>query len=86
MLRRPADHVMKGARQGDLTMTPQAMRRLAAKATEALVERIAGLDDAKAWDGEFRGVLEGQLGGPPPEAGQSAEEVMELARLDAQEA
>ena len=60
-------------------MTPQAMRRLAAKATEVLVKRIGGLDEAKAWDGEFREVLEGQLGGPPPEAGQPAEEVLELA-------
>ena len=70
---------MDGTRQTDLTMTPQAMRRLAARATEVLVERIDGLDDAKAWDGEFRDVLEGQLGGPPPEAGQPAEEVLELA-------
>ena len=70
---------LDGTRQSDLTMTPQAMRRLAAKATEVLVKRISGLDDAKAWDGEFRAVLEGQLGGPPPEAGQPAEEVLELA-------
>ena len=72
---------MDGTRQSDsdLTMTPQAMRRLAAKATEVLVERIDGLDEAKAWDGEFRDVLEGELGGPPPEAGQPAEEVLELA-------
>lgn len=70
---------MDETRQSDLTMTPQAMRRLAARATEVLVERIGSLDDAKAWDGEFRGVLEGQLGGPPPEAGQPAEEVLEVA-------
>jgi hypothetical protein len=63
----------------DLTMTPREMRRLAAQATEVLVERIGGLDHAKAWDGEFRGVLEGRLGGPPPEAGQPADEVLELA-------
>ena len=65
-------------RQGDLTMSPEAMRRMAARATEILVERIGGLDSAKAWDGEFREVLEGQLGGPPPEKGQPAEEVLEL--------
>ena len=70
---------MDGTRQNDLTMTPQAMRRLAARATEVLVERIDGLGDAKAWDGEFRDVLEAELGGPPPEAGQSAEEVLEVA-------
>ena len=63
--------------QGDLGMTPQAMRRLAARATEILVERIDGLGQAKAWDGEFREVLEEQLGGPPPETGQPAEEVLE---------
>ncbi len=71
--------VMEETRQSDLTMTPQAMRRLVAEAAEVLVKRIGGLDDAKAWDGEFREVLEGQLGGPPPEAGQPAEEVLELA-------
>ena len=60
-------------------MTPPAMHRLAAKATGVLVERIAGLDGAKAWDGEFREVLERELGGPPPEAGQPAEEVLDLA-------
>ena len=70
---------MDGTRQNDLTMTPQAMRRLAASATEVLVERIGGLGDAKAWDGEFRDVLEGELGGPAPEAGQPAEEVLEVA-------
>ena len=47
-------------------MTPHEMRRLAARATEILVERIAGLDESRAWDGEFRQVLEAQLGGPPP--------------------
>ena len=70
---------MDEPRPGDLTMTPQAMRRLAAEATEVLVERIDGLDGAKAWDGEFREVLEGRLAGPPPEDGQPAEEVLELA-------
>ncbi len=60
-------------------MTPEAMRRLAARATDVLVKRIGGLDDAKAWDGEFRDVLDRQLGGPPPEVGQPAEEVLELA-------
>ena len=70
---------MDETQQSDLMMTPQAMRRLAAKATEILVERIGGLDEANAWDGEFHEVLKEQLGGPPPEAGQPAEEVLELA-------
>ena len=62
---------------GGLGMTPDAMRRLAAKATEALIDRIDGLGDEHAWDGEFREVLESQLGGPPPERGREAEEVLE---------
>ena len=70
---------MNGTDPGDLTMTPQAMRELAAKATEALVERIAGLESEKAWDGEFRNVLEEQLGGPPPETGLPAEDVLAQA-------
>lgn len=69
---------MDGTVPGDLTMTPQEMRQLAAKATEALVDRISGLENEKAWDGEFRNVLEGQLGGPPPESGQPAEDVLAL--------
>ncbi|MYJ75030.1 MAG: aminotransferase class I/II-fold pyridoxal phosphate-dependent enzyme, partial [Gammaproteobacteria bacterium] len=66
----------EGQRDG-LGMTPQAMRRLAARAVEVLVDRIGGLDSANAWDGEFREVLAEQFGGPPPEGGRPAEEVLE---------
>ncbi|MCY3883765.1 MAG: aminotransferase class I/II-fold pyridoxal phosphate-dependent enzyme [Gammaproteobacteria bacterium] len=59
-------------------MTPQEMRHLATKATEALVDRISGLDNANAWDGEFHQVLGQQLGGQPPETGQPADKVLEL--------
>ena len=68
--------------QGELRMTPEAMRRLAGKATDALVDRIHGLRDDRAWDGEFREVLESQLGAPPPERGRPAEEVLEQALSD----
>ena len=74
---------MDESQEKDLAMTPQAMRRLAAQATEVLVKRIGGLHDAKPWDGEFRDELERQLGGPPPETGQPAEEVLELAARQA---
>ncbi|MCY3841614.1 MAG: pyridoxal-dependent decarboxylase, partial [Gammaproteobacteria bacterium] len=70
-------------RQADgLGMTPQAMRRLAARAVEVLVDRIGGLDSANAWDGEFREVLAEQFGGPPPEDGRPGEEVLEQATRD----
>ncbi|MCY4059565.1 MAG: aminotransferase class I/II-fold pyridoxal phosphate-dependent enzyme, partial [Gammaproteobacteria bacterium] len=65
-----------------LGMTPQAMRQLAAKAVEVLVDRIGGLDSANAWDGEFREVLAEQFGGPPPEDGRPGEEVLEQAVRD----
>ena len=73
---------MQGDDRGVLRMTPEEMRRLAGKATDALVDRIHGLRDDRAWDGEFRKVLEGQLGAPPPERGRSAEEVLAQALGD----
>ena len=73
---------MKGGGQHDLSMTPEAMRRLAAKATEALVERIDSLNGERPWDGEFREVLERQFGAPPPETGRSADEVLEQVLRD----
>ena len=69
-------------KRNDLGMTPEAMQRLAAKATDVLVERISSLGNAKAWDGEFREILEEQLGGPPPEAGRPAEEVLDQVVRD----
>ena len=73
---------MKGGGQHDLSMTPEAMRRLAAKATEALVERIDSLNGERPWDGEFHEVLERQFGAPPPETGRSADEVLEQVLRD----
>ena len=67
--------------RSELAMTSQEMRRLAALATEILVERLENLGDSKPWDGEFRRVLEEQFGAPPPEVGRPAEEVLkEVAR------
>ena len=68
---------MRKDKSSGLQMTPQEMRQLASKATEALIERIDRLGDSNAWDGEFRKVLEVQFGGPPPEDGQHAERVLE---------
>ncbi|MDE0534504.1 MAG: aminotransferase class V-fold PLP-dependent enzyme [Albidovulum sp.] len=61
---------------GPLTMTPESMRRLANFATDVLIERLGGLNDANAWDGEFRDVLKDRLGSHPPEDGRPAEEVL----------
>ncbi len=65
-------------RDGDgLTMEPQAMRQLADRAIELLIERMSGLDGAPAWDGEFRDAL--HFSSTPPEDGRPAEEVLEQA-------
>ena len=60
-----------------LQMTPQAMRRLAERVTAILIERTTELEGSNAWDGEFREVLEQEFGGPPPEGGRAADEVLE---------
>lgn len=53
------------------------MLELGRKATEILVARINGVGEGKAWDGEFRQVLEERLLDAPPEDGRPAEEVLE---------
>ncbi|MCY4013969.1 MAG: aminotransferase class V-fold PLP-dependent enzyme [Gammaproteobacteria bacterium] len=73
---------MEGHGRGVLRMTPEAMRRLADKATQALIDRLEGLSDSRPWDGDFREVLEDKLGTPPPEHGRSAEDVLEQALRD----
>ena len=68
--------------RGVLRMAPEDMRRLADKATEALIDRLAGLSSERPWDGDFRDVLERQLGTAPPEDGRSADEVLEQVLRD----
>lgn len=63
--------------QTGLQMTPEQMRKLASDATEVLISRIGAIGSSKAWDGEFREVLERELGGPPPEHGRVAEDVLD---------
>ena len=63
---------------GGLSMTAESMRRLASAATEVLIERTGGLNEAKAWDGEFRAALQDVVGGSvAPEDGRPAEEVLQ---------
>ncbi len=55
------------------------MLDLAQKAAELLVERIDGLSEEKAWDGDFQQALEDQLAGDPPEDPRPARQVLEQA-------
>ena len=72
----------RGRTGGELTMTPQSMRQLGTAAMELLIERTRGLGDAKAWDGEFRQVLQDRLPLAPPESGRPAEEVLNQVARD----
>ena len=60
-------------------MTPEQMLALAQRAAELVVERIDGLSEEKAWDGDFQQALDEQLVGDPPENGRPAQEVLEQA-------
>ena len=51
-------------------MTPELMIELAHKATELVVERIKGLPEQDAWEGEFKQELENLLLRDPPENGR----------------
>ena len=63
-------------------MTPQSMRQLGTAAMELLIERISGLGEAHAWDGEFRQALQDRLPLAPPEHGRPAEEVLNQVAHD----
>ncbi len=63
----------------DLRMAPEVMLDLARRVAELVVERIEGLPEENAWDGEFREGLIKQLAEAPPEEGRPALEVIEQA-------
>ena len=66
----------------DLQMAPELMIDLAHKAAELLVERIEGLPEQDAWEGEFKQELDDRLMGGPPEDGRPPVEVLEQAARD----
>jgi aromatic-L-amino-acid/L-tryptophan decarboxylase len=65
-----------------LSMSTEAMRELAERATELIVARIAGLRGEAPWQGASRATLEPLLREPPPEEGQAALAVLERAARD----
>lgn len=65
-----------------LTLSADAMRRLANAATERLVARVAGLKEDAPWRGATRAELERLLREPPPEEGRDPVEVLERAVQD----
>lgn len=64
-------------KRSGLSMTQEQMRKLAERVTEVLVDRHTSISNTNAWDGEFREILEKELGGPPPEHGRDAESVID---------
>ena len=61
----------------ELEMAPDLMLDLARQSAELLVERMQGLPEENAWDGDFRGSLEPVLMEEPPEEGNAPNEVIE---------
>lgn len=65
-----------------LVLPAEDMRRLAALATDRLLERLEGLRDSAPWRGATRADLEPLLREPPPEQGQDPLAVLERAVRD----
>ena len=63
----------------DLRMAPELMLDLARQAAELLVNRIEGLPEQGAWDGDFQKELEARLLEDPPEEGRPPADVIERA-------
>ena len=70
------------SKAGELQMPREQMLDLGRKALDLVVERIEGLPGTRAWEGEFRQVLEEQLLEAPPEDGRPVDEVMERVVRD----
>ena len=69
----------EGDSASDLVLPADEMLALANRAAELIVDRLARLADEPAWRGGTRAELEALLGGPPPEEGRPALEVVERA-------
>ncbi len=67
---------------GGLSLSPDHMRRLAAQATDHIIERMKALPDEAAWKGAGRAEMEALLREDPPLEGRPPEEVMERAVRD----
>ena len=65
-----------------LRMTREEMLELALKTVEHVVDRVDGLGDEQAWDGDFQKALEDKLLEAPPEDGHPAAEVIDRAIRD----
>ena len=65
-----------------LRMTREELTELARRTVEHLVDRVDGLGDDQAWDGDFQRALEDKLLEAPPEDGHPAAEVIDPAIRD----
>ena len=74
------DHADGG--EAGLSLSAEAMRRLADAATDSLMARLDGLRDDVPWRGATRAELEKILREPAPEAGQDPVKVLERAVRD----
>lgn len=68
--------------RSELSLSVEHMLELAARAARLTVARVDGLGDEAAWRGAPRAELDPRLGGPAPEEGRPAEEVLDRAVRD----
>lgn len=71
-----------GDGRSELELTPEAMRELAALATERIIARLESLASDPPWRGGDRADLEPLLREEPPEEGRPAAEVLDRAVAD----
>jgi aromatic-L-amino-acid decarboxylase len=70
------------ARGSDLELDPETMRELGYRMVDLLVERIATLDETRAWRGASRAEMESRLREPPPEHPTDFDEIVRRLTSD----
>jgi glutamate/tyrosine decarboxylase-like PLP-dependent enzyme len=70
------------AKASELDLDPETMRELGYRVVDLLVERIATLDEARAWRGASRAEMESRLREPPPESPTDFDEVLRRLSSD----
>jgi aromatic-L-amino-acid/L-tryptophan decarboxylase len=70
------------ARASDLELDPETMRELGYRMVDLLVERLATLEETRAWRGASRAEMESRLREPPPEGPTDFDEIVRRLESD----
>ena len=81
--RPPASAPATAARdRNPLDLEPEAMRKLGYRIVDLLVDRLARLDEGRAWRGASRAEMESRLREPPPEQPSDFDEIVRRLAAD----